>query len=212
MLTSNASVLEMTWLGVSVLGIAFALAFWAHVWASYFAVRDWIRRGWAVRWGPRHKYILGFLWGVALLLLVWLGFAGLGINAALNPPPVDPVRAAASERGGWLLTALVTVLLLFSAILFWVWMIVGRPRLASGGETPTISDLLEAATLAGRQMGHLIADDLQIPVATLDMFCRDAKLSESQRTAACEALDALDRVMARVRQLHREIRELGGVS
>lgn len=66
--------------------------------------------------------------------------------------------------------------------------------------------------MAGRQMAHLIADDLQIPVATLDLFCRDVELSEDQRTAACEALAALDRVMGRVRALHREIKDLGGVS
>lgn len=209
---SSVSALEATWSLVAVIGVAVATGFLAHIWLSYRSVHEWIRRGWAVRWGPRHKFVLGFLVGAGLLLLVWLGFVLLGINAALNAPPTTPDRAAASERGGWILVGLEVVLLGVTALLGWAWVTVGKPTIASDGEAETISDLLKASTDAGREMAHAIADDLQVPVAVLDQFSRDERLTDDARRQATEALACLDRVMARVRQLHREIKRLGGVS
>src|SRR5256885_10480837 len=100
MLPSTASPLELAWTGVAVLGACVATALLTHVWLSYRAVAAWIRAGLAVRWGPRHVFVLGFLVGIGLLLLVWAGFVMLGGNALATPPPLTSDREAASERVG----------------------------------------------------------------------------------------------------------------
>lgn len=212
MLTPNASPLEIAWTVLAVLGIGFGVAFEVLVWLSYRAVTSWIERGWAIRWGPRHKFVIGFLIGVALLICVWVGFAMLGVNAALNPPPATPDRQAASDRGGWILVGLEAILLMFSGLLLWVWLAIGRPRMSDDHPAPTITDLLEASTQAGRDIAHVVADDLQMPVYTLDVFSRDPRLPEDVRQASGEALVHLDSVMTRVRALHAEIKHLGGTA
>lgn len=206
----NVSPLELTWTSIALLGTLTALFFLGFIWLSYTSVREWIDRGWARRWGPRHKFVLGFLLGMVLLLVVWIGFDALGVNAMFNPPPPTPDRAAASERGGWILAGLEASLLAVQGVLFWAWVTVGRPTLATDRGAPTLADLLEAQTDDGREMAHLIADSMQQPVATLDGFARDERLPLDARTAAVEALAALDRVMAGVRQLHRQIKQRGG--
>lgn len=211
MLAANASALEMIWTFIACIGAAFALALLLHIWLSYRAVEAWIRRGWARRWGPRHKFVFGFFVGVGLLFLVWLGFVSLGINAMLNAPPPTPDRAAASERGGTILVLLEGALLGFQAVLFWAWVAVGRPTLQAPSEPPTLAELLEASTAAGRELYHAFADDMQMPVSTLDLFAQDHRLPEDVRAASAHALAHLDQAMERARDLHREIKRLGGV-
>lgn len=126
---ANASALEITWSAVAVGGFAFAAVFWALIFRSLLAVNEWIRQGHARRWGPRHAFVLGFLIGIGLLVLVWLGFIALGANAIFNPPPATPDREAASERGGWILTALEAVLFLFQLALLYAWVAVGGPSI-----------------------------------------------------------------------------------
>src|SRR5690242_4524869 len=105
-LGDNVSALEAIWSTVAGLGIAVALGLLLHIWRSYRAVLGWIERGWARRWGPRHKFVVVFLVAAVLLLAVWLGFESLGINAMLNPPPIGPERTSSSERGGLILVVL----------------------------------------------------------------------------------------------------------
>ena len=81
-----------------------------------------------------------------------------------------------------------------------------------GTTLPNLLGRLDASTEAGRSIAHAVADDLQMPVATLDAFARDARLPDDVRSMSAKALAALDQVMARVRQQHREIRRLGGLS
>jgi hypothetical protein len=92
----NASVLETAWTAVAVAGTGVAVAFLVVIWLSYRAVMSWIRQGLAVAWGPRHLFVVSFLVGIGLLLLVWLGFDALGANAMLNPPPLEEIAADAS--------------------------------------------------------------------------------------------------------------------
>lgn len=211
MLTPNVSPLEATWTAIALLGTVTAFAFLAYIWLSYQAVMSWIDHGWAVRGGPRHKFVLGFLLGVGLLIIVWFGFDALGVNAMLNAPPTTPDRAAASERGGWILVGLEAALLAVQGVLFWAWVTVGKPTLGSG-QGSTLSDILEASTDIGREMGHLIANDLQQPMSVLEEIAGDHMVSEERRADAALAVANLGLVMDRVRALHREIKRLGGVS
>lgn len=125
----NASPLEWTWTAVAALGFLFSLAFLFHIARSLLAVDAWIKAGRATRWGPRHKFVLGFLVGIGLLSLVWAGFVVLGANAILNPPPMTPDREAASARAGWILTVLEGTLFLFQAALLYAWVAVGGPSI-----------------------------------------------------------------------------------
>lgn len=205
------SSLEATWSAIALLGTCTCLAFLGHIWLSYASVQQWIERGWAVRWGPRHKFTLGFLWGVGLLFLVWLGFVALGVNAALNAPPTTIDRAEASDRAGWILVCLEAVLMAVQGVLFWSWVMVGKPTL--GTDHPvTLSDILEASTDAGREMGHLISNDLQQPLSVLEQVAADSAVTAKRRADAALAVENLDLVMVRVRALHEEIKRLGGFS
>lgn len=209
MIPDTASSLELTWSGVALCGAVVALALLAHIWTSYRAVEAWIAKGWAYRWGPRHKFALGFLLGIGLLLLVWCGFVALGANAILNPPPITPDREAASERAGWILVGLETVLFAFQAILMWAWVAVGAKTLRPARqEAPTLGELVIRAIDAGREMGHAVAKDLQPAVALLDELARDDAASPEIRARAAEALAALDQALVRVRSLHAEIKAL----
>jgi hypothetical protein len=204
----NASVLETAWTAVAVAGTGVAVAFLVVIWLSYRAVMSWIRQGLAVAWGPRHLFVVSFLVGIGLLLLVWLGFDALGANAMLNPPPLDPERQAASDRGGWILVGLEAVLFCFQIVLLWAWVAIGRTTLHSGAAPRSFLDLLRGVIDDGREVGHAVANDLQRPVAVLEEIAEDASLPEEARTAATLALDDLGRVMARVHAFHQSVKRL----
>jgi hypothetical protein len=210
MLPGNASSLEVTWTTIAIGGAGFATALAGNVWLSHQTVVEWIRKGRIRRWGPRHKFVLGFFVGVALLLLVWCGFVLLGANAIANPPPSDPGREAASERGGWILVILEGALFLFQAILMWAWWAVGRPTLAPDSGPTTLAALTLDMIDAGREMGHAVTNDLQLPVAILDEIALDPTVSEERRNEAAQALVALDRLLKHVHSLHTAIKAREG--
>lgn len=207
-MAENTSALEAAWTTIAVAGAAVAVALAAHIWASYRAVAAWIGHGRARRWGPRHTFVLGFLTVAGLLVLIWLGFAALGVNAMLNPPPTDAIRAAASERGGWILVGLEGLLFLCQGVLMTAWIGVGRPSLRMGREPQTLAMLLLAAIDAGREIGHAVRNDLQPAVAVLDDLAHDETVSADLRARAVEALDQIDRLLAHVSRVHGEIKAL----
>jgi hypothetical protein len=128
-LRANATVLEVTWSSVAMLGLLVAVAFEAAVVRSLVAVHAWINQGRARRWGPRHQFVLAFAVGIGLIVLVWLGFCALGLNAMLTPPALTSDREEAAERGGWILTLLEAVLFCFQVALFYAWVAVGGPSI-----------------------------------------------------------------------------------
>lgn len=210
MLGANASMLEATWLGIALLGAAVALALWVQIVASYLAVETWIGERRLVRWGPRHKFILGFLIGIFLFLLVWLGFIALGVNAVTNPPPATPDRVEAAERGGMILCGLEGVLLLVTVILTWAWITVGKPTLnPSGAPRSPVSQMFRAIDLS-REMGHTVRNDSQRVVALLDDIARDHALSPDYRSRATEALLTLAHMTTHVTELHQAVKRLEG--
>lgn len=209
MLPATASPLEASWTAIAFCGAAVAMALLAHIWLSYRAVTSWIEYGWAYRWGPRHKFALGFLVGIGLLLLVWCGFLALGANAIMNPPPTTPDREAASERGGWILVCLEAALFVFQAMLTWAWISVGSKTLhPARAEAPTLGELVLRAIDAGREMAHLIANDLQRPVAVLEEVAETDGIDPILRTNAALAVTDLERITARVAANHARIKAM----
>src|SRR5581483_6491208 len=97
---ANASALEAVWTALACGGLAFALWLFGMIWRSYRAVCAWIEQERAVKWGPRHKFVLGFLVGIGVLVLVWAGFVVLGVNALENapPPPNAPAGSWSASR------------------------------------------------------------------------------------------------------------------
>lgn len=209
MLPSSASPLEVAWATVAVLGAGVATALLAHIWLSYRAVAAWFGTGRIVRWGPRHKFVLGFLVGDGLLLLVWCGFVALGVNALLNPPPAGLDRVAASERGGWILVGLESVLFLFQAVLLWAWVAVGHPTLKPGNREPvTLPELFLQATGVGRDLGHLIKNRVAPAVGLIDVTLETAVLTPTQRADLIEARDGLMALASESDVLHQQIKRM----
>jgi hypothetical protein len=205
-LPETASSLEISWTLVALLGTAVGVALLAHIWVSYRAVVAWIGVGLAVRWGPRHKFVVAFLVGVGLLVLVWLGFVALGANALVNPPPLTPDREAASERGGWILVGLESLLFLFQAVLLTAWVAVGRPTLRDSQEPMTVLGLLLQSIGIGRELGHLIRNRLTVPVGLIDVTLETAVLTEMQRRDLIEARESLLAIGIEADALHQRIR------
>lgn len=205
----NASPLELTWTAIAVLGVVVAAALVAHVGTSYRTVIEWIALGRIYRDGPRHRFVSGFLTGVSLLLLVWLGFVALGGNAISNPPPLDAERQAASERGGWILVSLELALLVFTLLLAWAWVSVGKPTLHPNAPSSPAALLFQAIDL-GRQLGHDLRSDAQLPIAVLDDIARDPSVPAELRVRAGEALVAISQMLRRVREVHNAIKALEG--
>lgn len=207
----SASGLELTWTAIAMIGLLVNVVLLDQITRSYMAVSEWIRRGWAVRWGPRHKFVVGFLLGASLLFAVWLGFCALGANAIYNPPPTTPDRAEASERGGLILVFLEGVMLLFQGVLTWAWIAVGKPTIPGSSERVTLADLLEASTDAGRELAHMLANSAQLPVTVLERVAEDPAISPELREDAASALTSMERLMEHAGKLHAEIKRVGGV-
>lgn len=208
MLPESASLLETVWTGLALVGAACATALLLHVWTSYQSVVAWIEKGRLVWWGPRHRFALGFLVGSGCLLAVWVGFILLGGNALLNPPPVGAERAAASERAGWLLVGLETALLVCQAILMWAWLSVQESALSPETLRPGLTQLVLRAIDLGREMGHAVANDAQLPVGVLDAVMADPTTDPERRRDAAEAIATIKRMMGHVTALHAAIKHL----
>lgn len=206
--SSTASPLEVTWTTVALCGTAFAVALLAHVWLSYRTVRSWIKRGWAVRWGPRHRFVLGFLIGMALMLAVWVGFVALGVSALYTLPPVTPDREAASERAGWILVGLELALFAFQCVLLWAWITLGRPSIKSPHEISPFAHLMLEAIDAGRGLGHLVKNSMSEPIGLIDITLGTAVLTDQQRSDLTRARDLLLALVEDVDALHDEIKRM----
>jgi hypothetical protein len=207
MFSDDASLLEITWTAIALAGTLLAFALVALVWPSYRTVVGWIDREMAVRWGPRHLFVLGFLVGSGLLAVVWVGFDALGANAMLNPPPVTPDRIASSARAGWILVSLETVLLAFTGVLLLAWVTIGRRTLRPLAEHTPIALMLDAID-AGRELGHLVRNRIGVPIGLIDLAMAEAALTDRQRADLIEARDALLALVEEVGHLHQEIRDL----
>lgn len=209
MLPSSASEIEVARTTVALLGAGIATALLANVWLSYRAVVAWIGTGRVVRWGPRHTFVFGFLIGIGLLLLMWLGFLALGVNAILNPPPLSPERIDAATRGGWILIGLQVELLAFQGILLWAWLAVGRKTMHPGREEPvSLAELFRHATGTGRDLGHLVNNRLGVPVGNIDIVLETETLTDDGHDLLVVARDTLVALGKDADALHKEIKAL----
>lgn len=67
---------------------------------------------------------------------------------------------------------------------------------------------LLTATMAGREIGHTVANDLQLPVAVLDAIADDPSAPPERRAEAAEALAMIEQTIASVRLLHARIKSM----
>lgn len=207
MLPDNVSPLEATWMVVAFLGAAVAVGLVGNIVPSQVAVERWIRDGQAVRWGPRHKFVTGFLVGAALFALIWVGFIALGVNAAFNPPPIGAVRQAASERGGWILVGLEIALLAVQGVLFAAWVAVGHSTVRQRAPRTLATLLLESIDY-GREMGHTVANELQLVVSALEVVAEDQAVPAVRRAELDAAIERTAAVMTHVHALHVAVKTL----
>jgi len=210
MFRAEVSALELAWSLVALFGSAMALTLLAQIWLSYRAVMVWIADGRLVLWGPRHRFVLGFLAGIGLLLMVWLGFVALGVNAMATPAPVTPDRVAASERGGWILVALELILFGAQGILVYAWVAIGRPTLTSGAAPRSPVALVFKAIDLGRDMGHRVNNEAQIPLGVLEQVAANPSVPTELRMQASDAARVLDRLVAQIHEIHQAVKDLEG--
>lgn len=60
---------------------------------------------------------------------------------------------------------------------------------------------------AGREMGHAVRNDAQLPLAVLDELARDPTQTPERRAEAAEAVAALDRMLRHTTALHAAIKQ-----
>jgi hypothetical protein len=94
---ANASGPEIAWTVGAVCGLAFTVALMAWSWRRFAVVREGVRNGKAVKWGPRWNLLLALLAAMAFFGLGWLGYLGIGVVAMLTPPPITETNQEAAD-------------------------------------------------------------------------------------------------------------------
>lgn len=138
MLSSTASTLEIVWTLIAVVAIGFTGWIVDDNVRNYAAVREAVRRGRAVAWGPRWWVALASLVSSAAMFVVWLGFASIGV-LSMTTDPLTPMehRARVSEVNGWLLVAMTLILAGIQA-----WQVYARTKIRPiASESPNQVDL-----------------------------------------------------------------------
>lgn len=170
--------------------------------------------------GPRWVSAMEHFAFNGTLLVGWLAFLGVATIAVYLPSRTDAVENELSAVAGWLSLGFAGCVLIAQ-----VHRRVGRQKLRampleswermlrsmfdglSAAERVGLSARLLAATSAGREMGHAVANELQLPVALLDEMARDPSLTEARRSEASEAVARLEAVLSHVRTLHATIKD-----
>ena len=207
-MAGTVSHLEMVWTLIAVAGLLFSAWLTLAGWADFQAVESAIRRTppLARRWGPRWWVGLSAVVANLTLIVAWAVFIFIGIMAMQWPPPPPTTeQAVANTWVGW---ALILAELVIAGVQGWHLFVRGRVE----HETPTVAIMGRLAQVAedGREMGHLVAGEIQRPMTLLEEMANHPALPEDRRAEARAALMDLDTVLVRVRLLHQEIRDLGG--
>ena len=77
----SASWVELSWTGIAVVGTAMTVWMLHDVLGDYLAVREGVRRGYAIARGARWWSAVGAMGGYALDGVVWMGFLLVGLMA-----------------------------------------------------------------------------------------------------------------------------------
>jgi hypothetical protein len=171
--------------------------------------------------GPRWVAASGHLAFNATMLAGWLCFLYVIAVAVYLPSRTDEPAAELGWWVGWARLGFVACVLAAQVhqrtarlklrrlpLEAWERMVVS---LDASGRELLMSKLLRA-TDAGRQMGHLVAGELQLPVALLDELSADPGIGDERRAAILAAQESLLRVNDGIRALHQEVKGLEHVS
>lgn len=175
--------------------------------------------------GPRWISAEEHLFSDLSFLGAWTCILGVLGIAIYLPARTDPVGGVLALTAGWLRFG-ATVLFLLAQVN----RRVGRQKLRNlpleaweqmlasmmDGMSPVDRDAMTtrllAATAAGREMGHRVANDLTQPVAALDAIATDERVPASLRSDAALAIANLDAMLTRVKGLHAEIKAQEGAA
>lgn len=169
--------------------------------------------------GPRWYAAAGHFLFNLTLLIGWLLFGGVAAIAVYLPPRPGQTAEALTIVAGWLNFGFSVCVLVGQVhqraarfhlkrlpIEAWERMVATMfDGLDLEGRAELTGRLLRA-THAGREMGHLVRNELQLPVSVLDAMAADAALTMVQRDRATQALANLERVAVQVEALHAEIK------
>lgn len=153
------------------------------------------------------------------LAVGWLCFLGLISIAIYLPPRPGPTENELATVAGWLRLAFTVAVLIAQVhrrvgrvkmraipVESWALMLASMVDGLSSDERASISMRLLAATSAGREMGHLIANGLTPPVGLIDLVLTAAALTDQQRADLTEAREHILAVIGRAAGLHSDIK------
>ena len=148
---SNASAVEIVWLLIAVTSLGLTVLVIRDNWINLAAIRDAVRKGRAIKWGPRYWVAFASLVSSAAMFAVWLGFASVGV-LSMTVSPDDPIeyRAVVSWGTGWLLVAMTLILAGIQ-----VWQVFARTKIrpltdpegdidAAADQTKLAADMVDA--------------------------------------------------------------------
>lgn len=169
------------------------------------------------RWITARGHLLANLkfLGAWVCALVWVGVA------VYLPSRTDEPTATLAQLVGWCRVLMAFCVLLaqidqratrFSLsrlpLESWERMVAAMSAGMAPAERVALVRRLGLATDAGRQMGHLVANELQAPVASLSLLSDDEVLAPEHRAIVDDVIADLVGVAARARALHGEIKAL----
>lgn len=175
--------------------------------------------------GPRWVAALEHLLFNGTLLIGWLCYLMVVSIAIYLPRRTDPVLDFWATLGGWGSLGFAVCVLLAQ-----IHRRVGRVRLKSlplaawermlasmvDGLTPEqrepVTARLLASTTAGRELGHVIANETAPAIGLIDLVLATAVLTERHRADLVEAQEHIAIISERGAALHQEIKRLGGAA
>jgi hypothetical protein len=174
-------------------------------------------RRYGVVGGPRWIAAQGHFFFNVTLIVGWLCFLVQIAVAVYLPSRTDEPAADLSYWVGWARLGFAACVLIAQVhqraarlkmrrlpLEAWDRMVASMD---AAGRDVLMSRLLRA-TGAGRQMGHLVAGELQFPVSLLDELADDPSLGDERRAAIVAAQESLIRVNNGIRALHQEVKGL----
>lgn len=169
--------------------------------------------------GPRWVAAMEHFWFNATMLFGWGCFLGLISIAIYLPSRLGATESELGTVAGWLRLGYTAAFLVAQLhrrvgrlkmrkipIESWERMLLSMFDGLTPQERISLSTRLLAATSAGRELGHLIANRLGVPVGLIDIVLTSAVLTERQRADLSEARDHILAVSDNAAGLHAEIK------
>jgi hypothetical protein len=169
--------------------------------------------------GPRWVLAVEHLWFNGTLLVGWLCALGVVGIAISLPPREDADQDLLATVASWLTFGFGVCVLLAQGVrragrltiralplVAWEQMLASMVDGMSAADRASFRTALLRSTAAGRELGHLAANEMQPAMGLLSMLSEDARIPSDYRADAASAVEALDRAIVHIKALHAEIR------